>query len=366
MRALEVTALRASHPGVPVLNGVDLTVDEGSITAILGPSGCGKTTLLRVVAGFHRPDAGEVRLGGQAVAGPGTDVPPEKRRVGLVAQDGALFEHLSVAGNVAFGLPRRDPGSRARVAEMLELVGLADLAERRPRELSGGQQQRVALARALAPAPSLVLLDEPFSALDAALRGEIREQVRVVLRAAGAAAVLVTHDHVEALGLADRLVVLRGGRVAADDTPRAVYRQPPDPAVATAVGSAALLPGMRRGARATTTLGDLDVRGPEGDGPGTVLVRPEQLVLAGPGVRLPVRDVVFHGPSTTVVLGLPDGEVLRVAVPEGTEPADPPVVGALTPVTVTGPVAFFPDVSGVPAAAPEPTRVPDARTDRSP
>jgi iron(III) transport system ATP-binding protein len=347
--ALEVTGLWASHPGVPVLHGVDLTVEPGAVTAVLGPSGCGKTTLLRVVAGFHRPEAGEVRVDGRLVVGGGTEVPPERRRVGLVPQDGALFEHLTVADNVGFGLPGRAPGRRARIAEMLELVGLGELAGRRPRELSGGQQQRVALARALAPAPSLVLLDEPFSALDATLRAEIREQVRAVLRAAGAAAVLVTHDHVEALGLADRLVVLRAGRVVADGAPRAVYREPADPAVATAVGDAALLPATRRGDRATTALGELDVRGPDGEGEGTVVVRPEQLVLDGSGVRLPVRDVVFHGPASTVVLELPGGGVLRVARPEGPDRAAPPEPGEVVGVDVVGPVTWLP--VGVPGAA---------------
>ncbi len=353
MNALEVSGLRASHPGVPVLHGVDLTVAHGAVTAVLGPSGCGKTTLLRVIAGFHRPDAGEVRLDGRLVAGGGTDVPPERRRVGLVPQDGALFEHLTVAGNVGFGLPRRAPGRRARIAEMLELVGLAELADRRPRELSGGQQQRVALARALAPAPSLVLLDEPFSALDAALRAEIRDQVRAVLRAAGATAVLVTHDHVEALGLADRLVVLRAGRVVADGTPRAVYREPADAAVATAVGDAALLPAIRQDGRASTPLGELDVRGPAGEGEGTVVVRPEQLVLGGAGCRLPVRDVVFHGPGSTVVLELPGGGALRVAVPEGAGRAAPAGVGETVAVEVVGPVTWLPAATGGPAGVPD-------------
>jgi iron(III) transport system ATP-binding protein len=336
---LEVSGLSASHPGVPVLRDVELTVAPNTVTAVLGPSGCGKTTLLRVIAGFHRPDAGEVRLAGRTVAGPGVDVPPERRRVGLVPQDGALFEHLTVGDNVGFGLARRDAGRRARVAEMLELVGLGELAGRRPRELSGGQQQRVALARALAPAPALVLLDEPFSALDATLRREVREQVRTVLRAAGASAVLVTHDHTEALGLADRLVVLRDGAVVADDHPRAVYRDPVDAAVATAVGEAALLPAQRVGWHAETPLGEVELRGPGADGPGTVVVRPEQLVLGG-GRPLRVRDVVFHGPDSTVVVDLPGGGPLRVSA--GRE--SPPAVGDVVAVAVGEPVAWVPDV----------------------
>ncbi|MCD2185819.1 ABC transporter ATP-binding protein [Actinomycetospora soli] len=344
--ALEVRGLRASHPGAVVLHDVDLTVAPGSLTAVLGPSGCGKTTLLRVVAGFHGPDDGSVRLGGRPVAGSGvTTVPPEQRRIGLVPQDGALFEHLTVAGNVGFGLRSLDRAARReRVAAMLDLVGLAELAARRPRELSGGQQQRVALARALAPQPRLVLLDEPFSALDASLRQELREEVRRVLRAAGAAAVLVTHDRSEALGLADRLVVLRTGRVVADDDPRTVYRDPPDADVALLVGEGVLLAALRRGDHADTDLGRLAVRGP-GEGGGHVVVRPEELVLVDDpaAVRLPVREVLFAGATSTVVLGLPDGGSVRLTT--GGPAPDP---GAVVGVAVTAPVRWLP--------APEPSR----------
>jgi iron(III) transport system ATP-binding protein len=347
--ALEVRGLHASHPGVPVLHGVDLTVAPGSVTAVLGPSGCGKTTLLRVVAGFHGPDDGSVRLGGRAVSGPGVaEVAPEHRRIGLVPQDGALFEHLTVAGNVAFGLRGLGKGERRdRVAAMLDLVGLADLADRRPRELSGGQQQRVALARALAPQPRLVLLDEPFSALDAGLRQDLREEVRRVLRAAGASAVLVTHDRAEALGLADRLVVLRAGRVVADGDPRAVYRDPPDADVALLVGEGVVLAGHRAGDHADTDLGRLAVRGPGADGPGHVVVRPEQLVLTDDpaAVRLPVREVVFTGPTSAVVLTRPDGGSLRLTT--GGDPAPGDVVG----VGVSEPVRWLPSSVRTPAGA---------------
>ncbi|MFC5064637.1 ABC transporter ATP-binding protein [Actinomycetospora atypica] len=339
--ALEVRGLCASHPGTVVLRDVDLVVAPGTVTAVLGPSGCGKTTLLRVVAGFHVPDAGTVHVGGRPVSGPGVaTVPPEHRRIGLVPQDGALFEHLTVAGNVGFGLRSTPRGERRdRIAAMLDLVGLADLAERRPRELSGGQQQRVALARALAPAPGLVLLDEPFSALDAGLRQELREEVRRVLRAAGAAAVLVTHDRAEALGLADRLVVLRAGRVVADGDPRAVYQDPPDADVALLVGEGVLLAGRRSGGGADTDLGWVAVRGPGADGAGRVVVRPEQLRLSDDpaAVRLRVREVVFTGPTSAVVLDTPDGGTLRLTT--GDHAPEP---GAVVGVAVSSPVPWLP------------------------
>src|SRR4051812_7811614 len=213
MSSLTVTAVTKSYGATPVLTGVDLHVPEGSFTALLGPSGCGKTTLLRLVAGFDDPDRGTVGVGGRRVAGAGRSVPARRRHIGFVPQEGGLFPHLSVAGNVTFGLPRRQRRDAGRVRELLDLVGLDPaLATRAPHQLSGGQQQRVALARALAPQPSLVLLDEPFSSLDASLRDEARRAVAAALRAAGATAVLVTHDQAEALSTADQVAVLRGGR----------------------------------------------------------------------------------------------------------------------------------------------------------
>jgi iron(III) transport system ATP-binding protein len=217
--ALHIAGVHAGHPGVAVLRGVDLHVPGGALAAVLGGSGCGKTTLLRVVAGFHPLDAGTVRLGGRLVAGDGVDMAPERRRVGLVPQEGALFGHLTVAGNVGFGLDRAARRG-GRVQEMLELVGLPGYERRMPAELSGGQQQRVALARALAPSPDVVLLDEPFTALDAGLRSEVRDEVRAALRRAGTTAVLVTHDQQEALGCADVVAVLRDGRVVQAAGPR--------------------------------------------------------------------------------------------------------------------------------------------------
>ena len=200
---------------------------SGSLAAVLGPSGCGKTTLLRIIAGFLRADAGTVTVGGRTLSGPGVHLPPERRRIGIVPQEGALFPHLSVARNISFGLTGLDRARSRRTEEMLGLVGLAGYGDRMPHELSGGQQQRIALARALAPEPQLVLLDEPFNALDSALRAGVRADVRAALRATGATAVLVTHDQQDAF-TADLVAVVRDGRVAQCDTPQELYRHPAD------------------------------------------------------------------------------------------------------------------------------------------
>src|SRR5690606_15057930 len=256
-------------------------VPAGALTAVLGPSGCGKTTLLRCVAGFERVDAGEIRVGTRLVAGPRLHAAPERRRVAVVPQEGALFPHLSVAGNVAYGLDRAARRS-GRVEEVLALVGLAGYGDRMPHQLSGGQQQRVAVARALAPRPPLVLLDEPFSALDASLRAELRHDVRQALRADGATAVLVTHDQGEALSMADRVAVMRDGRIVQYGTPAEVYGQPVDAWVADFVGEAVLLPARADDAVAHTPLGPVACAGAD-RGEVTVLIRPEQVrVLPDP------------------------------------------------------------------------------------
>ena len=319
--ALEgVSRTFAADPPAVALDGVDLAVAAGSLTAVLGPSGSGKSTLLGVLAGTVRPDSGTVHVGGREVDAPGRHVPPEHRRVGLVPQDGTLFPHLDVAGNVAFGLSGRPRSQRReRVAEMLELVGLASLSSRRPDELSGGQQQRVALARALAPAPDVVLLDEPFSALDTSLRSLLRAEVARVLSDAATTAILVTHDQEEALSMADRVVVLRDGRVVQDATPTEVYRSPADEWVAGFVGDAVLLDGELLGhggggARVRCVLGDLDVdvarNGPSPRGRVRVFLRPEQVWRHLPGDRGPVgeapvgrvRRVRFTGAEMVVTL----------------------------------------------------------------
>ena len=257
---LVVAGLAKAFGRTEVLRGLDLEVPAGSLTAVLGPSGCGKTTLLRILAGFERPDAGSVRAGGRELAGPGVEVAAERRRIGLVPQEGALFPHLSVAANVGFGLPRRQRA--ARVAELLELLGLAGLEQRHPHQLSGGQQQRVALARALAPAPEVILLDEPFDALDAGLRAQVRAEVRAALRETDTTGMLVTHDQEEALSLADQVAVLRDGRIVQSGPPRELYAEPIDLEVALFVGDAVVLEAEVEGAVASTVLGRLAVADP--------------------------------------------------------------------------------------------------------
>lgn len=237
---VRISGLYKSYGATPVLRGVDLTIRTGALTAVLGPSGSGKTTMLRLLAGFERADRGQIELGDRTVDNARSVVPPEKRRIGYVPQDGALFPHLTVRENVGFGLPRAQRRS-GRIEELLELTDLSGMAGRYPHQLSGGQQQRVALARALAPSPDLVLLDEPFSALDAALRTTVRAEVLAILRATACTAILVTHDQDEALSMADRIAVLREGRVVQHGTARELYDTPADPQLACFLGEANLL-----------------------------------------------------------------------------------------------------------------------------
>lgn len=292
--ALEVSGLCAGYPsrrtGQPpkgVLEGIDLAVPAGSLLAVLGPSGCGKTTLLRVVAGLLPATDGRVTVRGRVVVEGARGVPPERRHIGLVPQDAALFPHRDVEHNVEFGLRSRHRRGRRlgrtqrrhRVAEMLDLVGLPDLGRRYPHELSGGQRQRVALARALAPAPDLVLLDEPFAALDAALRTDLRAEVRQILREAGTTTVLVTHDQDEALSTADDVVVLRDGQIVQHDTPAALYARPVDAWVARFVGDCTILAGISDGTTVDCALGRVPAAAPAG--PVELVVRPEQVRVSG-------------------------------------------------------------------------------------
>ncbi|TMS00634.1 ABC transporter ATP-binding protein [Nonomuraea basaltis] len=332
--------VKCYEPPARVLDGLDLSVPAGLLAAVLGPSGCGKTTLLRVVAGFLRADAGAVELGGRVVCGPGVHLPPERRRVGIVPQEGALFPHLSVAANVAFGVSGTSRAERRRrTGEMLELVGLPGFGQRMPHELSGGQQQRVAVARALAPAPDLVLLDEPFNALDSALRAGLRADVRAALLATGATGVLVTHDQQEALSTADLVAVVREGRVAQCGTPEEVYQRPADLWVAGFVGEAVFLPAVAEGGAAGTPLGRVPLAAPAHGG-GVVVLRPEQLVLGEPGTRGTVVDVRYYGHDAMVhvaVDGLPDPVPVRVPSPAGVRP------GEETGVSVTGTATLHPE-----------------------
>ncbi len=314
--AVSVTGIDKSFAGHPVLSGIDLDAEPGSITALLGPSGCGKTTLLRVVAGLERPDAGSVSIGGQTMVGPGQWVSPESRQVGMVFQDWALFPHLSVKANVAFGLPKRDRKG-PRVAAVLDMVGLGPQADRLPGTLSGGQQQRVALARALAPEPRVLLLDEPFSNLDTTLRQQVRRDVRALLREISITAVFVTHDQDEAFYLGEQVVVLNGGHVVQHGPASDLYERPVSPWLAGFVGEANLVPGTGRGPVADTILGVVELAEPT-TGPVTVLLRPEHIGLrpavgetldggsAGHGV---VVEIEYHGHDCTYVVAVSDTTV---------------------------------------------------------
>ncbi|MFA5884984.1 MAG: ABC transporter ATP-binding protein [Acidimicrobiia bacterium] len=324
-----------------VLDEIDLAVRAGSITAILGPSGEGKTTLLRLIAGFESADAGTIAIHGQVVEGRGRSVPPNRRRIGYVPQEGALFPHLSVGANVGFGL-RRGSDRAERVAECLELVGLAGSERARPHELSGGMQQRVALARALAPRPALVLLDEPFSSLDAGLRVQVRTEVCDVLRRAGATAILVTHDQQEALSVADTVGVLLGGRIAQLDDPVRLYRMPVDLEVARFVGEAVVVHGRCDRGEIESPLGRLRCSSPEIVARDvTAVVRPEQLSLSDAPGAVPARVVgrAFLGPDAVVELAVP---ALEDPVRARVDSWDLPEIGADVMVGVVGPVAAFP------------------------
>lgn len=286
---LELDGLTGGYGAEAVTTDVTMTVGGGEIVAILGPSGSGKTTLLRMIAGLHVPSAGRVRVSGLDV----TDMPAHRRRVGLVPQEGALFPRMSVAENVGYGRRiRRGATHDPRVAHLLELVGLADLAARRPHELSGGQRQRVAVARALAPGPEVLLLDEPFSALDAVLRRSVRDQVAGVLRAAGVSVVLITHDRAEAFAVADRVAVFEGGRILQLDTPAGLYTRPRSARVAAATGDVLLLAAAARpdGAGVRTAIGDIPLD--DCSGVTRVGLRPDQLRLAPVDGSRPALAVV--------------------------------------------------------------------------
>jgi len=261
----------------PAVVEASICVDRGEVVALLGPSGCGKTTLLRLIAGFEAPDAGVVRVAERRVAGNGMWVPPEKRRVGMVFQDYALFPHLTVAENIGFGVPRSTRSARLR--EIVPRVGLQGLESRYPHELSGGQQQRVALARALAPEPELVLLDEPWSNVDPSLRASLRSEVVALLRALEVTVVLVTHDREEAFSLADRIALMRDGTVVQEGPPETLYLSPASRWAAEFVGAGNFLPGRVRDELVDTPLGAFPANGAYGARTVEVLVRPELVEL---------------------------------------------------------------------------------------
>ncbi len=305
--ALVVRGVRASYGSNEVLHGIDLTVPAGAVLAVVGPSGSGKTTLLRCIGGFEFPTTGEVLIDGSSVCGE-TWVPPHKRSIGYVSQDGALFPHLSVGANVGFGLPRAER-TPDRIADLLEIVNLApDLAKRRPDQLSGGQQQRVSLARALARRPAVMLLDEPFSALDTHLRESTRDLVGEVLRSAGVTTLLVTHDQEEALAFADLVAVLEAGELRQVGAPQVVYERPSDLATARLLGSTLELDAVVSRGVAQTVIGPIPALG-VAEGAATVVARPHQvsakLDVAG---RWVVRSLAFHGDHRRLTLGSVDSD----------------------------------------------------------
>jgi len=372
MTAVTVRNLTKAFGSSEVLRGIDLAVPEESLTAILGPSGCGKTTLLRLIAGFDVPDSGEILLGERLVCGDGRFVAPQHRRVGYVPQEGALFPHLDVARNITFGLRGSQRRGGHRVEELLALVGLDPLVRQRfPHQLSGGQQQRVALARALAPGPSLILLDEPFSSLDAGLREGTGRAVVQALKATKTTALLVTHDQAEALSLADQVAVMRDGTLAQVGTPHEVYRAPTDLGVAEFVGAAVVVDADVVDGAASSDLGPLHVLAGFAGGRARLLVRPEQIQLVGPsrvassqvspsragssragssragpsragpsqvGVEARVVDVSYLGHDAAVHLRvLASGRLVTARV----SGLSVPMPDTLVHVSVTGPVAAY-------------------------
>lgn len=326
--AVEVTGARRLYGGKPAVDRADLTLRRGRLTALLGPSGCGKSTLLRLIAGLEPLDGGEIRIGGALASGGGVQLPPERRDVGLVFQDYALFPHLTVAGNVAFGLRGSAAEKRAAAMQLLARVKLDDRADAYPAALSGGQQQRVALVRALARRPGAVLLDEPFSGLDGQLKAEVRDAALATLREAGAAVLIVTHDAEEAMMAADELALMSDGRILQRGAPREVYAQPVSLAAAKLLGEIDTFPADVRAGRAETPFGSLPAPD-RPDGPAVAAARPEGFRLSDEGVAVRVLDSRFAG--STAAVRLQAGESAAVA---RFHPAEAPEVGATVAVTL--------------------------------
>lgn len=328
----------------PVLTGIDLDLPAGEILAIVGASGAGKTTLLRTIAGLARPDRGTITIGGRAVCCPGLSLPPEQRHVGYLAQEGALFPHLTVEKNISFGI-RKHPERRARVTRTMALVDLPSAYRtRHPHELSGGEQQRVALARALAPDPRLLLLDEPFSGLDATLRSEVRDAVVAVLAKVGTAAVLVTHDPAEAMMVGHQVAVLSDGGIAQCADPVTLYRLPISPKVATLLGPATLLPAEGEGPSIRSPLGwfisDVSVTGPL-----SLMIRPEQIVPVEPYGDAPAIAAVIGVRSIGAVTELrlrldtrPEIELLAQTFSHAA-----PGKGQRIAIRIAGDICVYPD-----------------------
>ena len=276
---LEASGLTRAFGGRPVVQDVALRVAAGQVTCLLGPSGCGKSTTLRIIAGVETADTGEVRIDGRAMAGPGLHLPPERRGVGMMFQDFALFPHLTVAANVGFGLTGDKAARTRRVGELLERVDLAGFAAKHPHQLSGGEQQRVALARALAPRPGVMLMDEPFSGLDNRLRDGIRDTTLEILKEEGTAVVLVTHEPDEAMRMADEIALMRGGRIVQQGAPYNVYNAPVDKAAAAFFSDVNVIRGVSKGALTATPFGDFLTPGHADGTPVEIVIRPQHLKI---------------------------------------------------------------------------------------
>ena len=343
---LTCTSVSKMFDGITAVDSVDLKVAKGELLALLGPSGCGKTTLLRLIAGFEAPDAGEIRLGDRVLTSSRTVLPPEKRRIALVFQDFALFPHLSTGSNVAFGLPNGSD-KRVRVEELLALVGLEGLEQRMPHQLSGGQQQRVALARALASEPELVLLDEPFSNLDPSIRVRVRMEVKQLIQSIGITAIFVTHDQEEALSLAEQVAVMIDGQIQQVGEPEVVYTHPANRLVGEFVGGANFLMATASEGFVECELGRLQI---ESGFSGSVelMVRPENLVVSeSEGEPAEVVSIDYYGHDEMVTVRLQSGNLLRVRLLATTKIIEGQRVG----VTLQGDDALV-----FPANGPSPVR----------
>ena len=340
MATLNLRGLQKVFDDFAVLDGVNLDVKDQELVAVLGASGSGKSTLLRLIAGFERPTAGTIELAGTEISSATKALVPEKRNIGIVPQDTALFPHLSVSQNIGFGLSGWSSKDKvARVTELLEIVELTDFADTRPEKLSGGQAQRVALARALAPRPALVLMDEPFSALDAELRTRLRLDVKAILKTEGATAILVTHDQEEALSLADRVAVLRNGKIIQVGSPTEIYNSPVDIGIATFLGDSVLIDGEVKNGKIITALGSLSPLNKVTDGQvGRVAIRGENFYLL-PNLKGEGEVVgqIFFGHDAVV-------EVVTKGIKIRARSNGPfaPEVGMKVSVWVRGSVNFYP------------------------
>ena len=301
----------------PAIDDLAFAINEGETLAILGPSGCGKTTMLRLLMGFEAPDSGEIRVRDRVVAAPGQWVPPEKRGLGMIFQQFALFPHLTTEQNVGYGLMKmRGDQKERRVSEVLDLVGMSEFAGRYPHQLSGGQQQRVALARALAPEPLVILMDEPFSNLDSGMRAEMRREVKAILSKLGATTILVTHYQGEAFSLADRILILREGRLEQLNTPDNIYHRPASRFVAGFVGLADFIPVRLHDGHVETELGSFPFDGVPPEGDLDLLIRPDDIDLAADaGGHGEIVEREFKGSENLYRVRLPSGRSVRSTQP---------------------------------------------------